>query len=282
MLETEALLELGDLAIQGVGIGRVALEHLDRHWTAIGGTKQAVDDLLFALLAITGVAVLRQLTMPPFNVAGGDVVEHQATAFEMMLGQRPLHGLLTPIEPIQRVIERGFIDRAQAKHLTQAGGGGQRRERPCGGEFRRWCCKSGNDHGNDQVPVAVAARTEHAIQADLPQRAEDGGNMAVRERALDREDRLLGRQDRAALEQRLEALDEFGRPIGEIEDGAFLDLAVIAIRFTQQDGGQRVSIGHGFDVHGLTLPQTTSSSRTIIANYMATNFKLTQDIVSNQ
>ncbi len=70
--------------------------------------------------------------------------------------------------------------------------------------------------------------------------------MAVGERALD-----------PALEPRLEDLGEFGRPLGEIEDGAFFDLAVIALGAAQQDGGRRVPMGHDFDVHRHTQPTAT-------------------------
>jgi hypothetical protein len=49
--------------------------------------------------------------------------------------------------------------------------------------------------------------------------------MAVGQRALDGEDGLVFWNDGAALEQGLEACDEFGRPVGEIEERAFFDLA---------------------------------------------------------
>ena len=74
--------------------------------------------------------------------------------------------------------------------------------------------------------------------------------MAVRQRPFDGDGVLAGRQHDAALEQRAQALDQGRRPIAEIEQGALLDLSVDAIAFAQQDGGRRIAVGHGLDVHG--------------------------------
>ena len=54
----------------------------------------------------------------------------------------------------------------------------------------------------------------------------------------------------AALEQHAQALDERRGPFGEVGEGAFLDLAALAPAFAQEDGGRRVAVGDGFDVHG--------------------------------
>ena len=52
------------------------------------------------------------------------------------------------------------------------------------------------------------------------------------------------------FEKGAKPLDEFGRPVGEIEQRAFFDLTVLAIGFAQEDGGRRVPVGDGFDIHG--------------------------------
>ena len=74
--------------------------------------------------------------------------------------------------------------------------------------------------------------------------------MSVRQRAVDRHRPLLGGDDLAALEQGAESFDQILRPIGQIGQGPFLDLAVFAIGLPQQDGGQRVAVGYGLDIHG--------------------------------
>ena len=134
---------------------------------------------------------------------------------------------LPSVEPVEGAVERILVDFAEAEDLAQAGGGGQRRERLGGGEFRRWRSQSGHDHGDHQSAVAMAGGTEEAIEADGSKGAEDGGDMAVGQRPLDGEDGLILGNDGAALEQGLEAFDQLGRPVGEIEQGAFFDLAVV-------------------------------------------------------
>src|SRR3954462_9122964 len=51
-----------------------------------------------------------------------------------------------------------------------------------------------------------------------------------------------GRDDGAALEQGLEALEEFGRPVSEVEEGALLDLSALAVGLAQQDGRGRAAV----------------------------------------
>jgi hypothetical protein len=115
----------------------------------------------------------------------------------------------------------------------------------------------------------MAGGTEETIEADGLERAEDGGDMAVGQRPLDGEDRLILGNDGAALERGPEAFDEFGRPVGEIEERAFLDLAVVAIGFAQQDGGRRVTVRNGFDVQGRIIQEFTINKRGNITIYMA-------------
>ncbi len=67
-------------------IGGIAVEHLDRHRTAVGGTQQADHPLRTIAAMIAAVAVLRQFAAPPFQVRGGDVVGQQGTIREMATG----------------------------------------------------------------------------------------------------------------------------------------------------------------------------------------------------
>src|SRR6187431_1013239 len=39
-------------------------------------------------------------------------------------------------------------------------------------------------------------------------------------------------------------------PVGQIADGAFTNLAVLTVALAQEDGGGRVPVGDGFDIHG--------------------------------
>ena len=74
------------------------------------------------------------------------------------------------------------------------------------------------------------------VEADFPRGAEGGGGMAVRQRAGDGKGVAIRGDDGAALEHAAQALDVGGRPIGEVAERAFPDLAVLAVAFAQQDG----------------------------------------------
>ena len=54
----------------------------------------------------------------------------------------------------------------------------------------------------------------------------------------------------ALLGQNAKTLDQFGGPLGEVGKSAFLDLAVLAVGRTREDGGGRVTVGDSFDIHG--------------------------------
>jgi hypothetical protein len=59
---------------------------------------------------------------------------------------------------------------------------GGRIEHAGGGELGGRRNQPGHDHGNDEITRPVASWTEHAVEADVTQRAEHGGDMAVRQR----------------------------------------------------------------------------------------------------
>jgi hypothetical protein len=96
--------------------------------------------------------------------------------------------------------------------------------------------------------------------------------MAVRQGAADGEDLWggWGRDDGAALEEGLEALDQVGGPVGKVAQGALLDLGALAIGLAQQDGGRRVAVGDSLDVHGHMVPQTPWLYKSKLRIYMAT------------
>src|ERR1700739_2189951 len=71
---------------------------------------------------------------------------------------------------------------------------------------------------------------------------------------------LIVRRHLAALEQGAQSFDDLGRPIGQVGNGALLDLAGVAIALAQQDRGRRVSVGDRFDIHGTTVPQSTQNN----------------------
>ena len=106
------------------------------------------------------------------------------------------------------------------------------------------------------VAAFEAGATQHAVQSDGAQRAQHSRYGAVRQAAA-HDDRLSVGGDRcAALEQGAQPFDELGRPIGQVGEGAFFDLAGVAIALAQEDRGRRCAIGDRFDIHGFMIPQS--------------------------
>ena len=69
--KTESIAELIDLGRDGLGIGGVAVKHLDRDGASLGIGEQAKDDLQFTGLIVAGVAELGKRTVAAFEVGGG-------------------------------------------------------------------------------------------------------------------------------------------------------------------------------------------------------------------
>jgi hypothetical protein len=90
----------------------------------------------------------------------------------------------------------------------------------------------------DEVPAAVARRSDQPIEADLARRGERCGGGAMRQGADDADRRLVARDDCAAFQQRLEAGDMLARPVGQVQERALLDLAALAVALAQEDGGR--------------------------------------------
>ena len=220
MRQREALLDLVDLRGERARIGGVALEYLDRHRAAVRRAQQAVDDLQLALLAVAVVAALRQFAAAPLHIARRHVVEHQHAVPQVLAGERRLDRRLALPEPVERDIELVLVDRPQTEDLAKAGSRGERVEHAGGGELGGRRNQPRHDHRDDEVTTTVATRPEQTIESDVAQGAEYGRDMAVRQCAAHHDGLLTGRRDFPALEQRAQASDDLGRPIGQIGDRA--------------------------------------------------------------
>ena len=250
MVEVEALLELVDLARQRHRIGGVAVEHLDGNRAAVGGAEQAVDDLQRALAAVAAVATLGKRAAAPFHVARRDVVEHERAVGEMAFGQSGLDGGLTLQQPVQRGVEFVLVDLAEAEHLAEARGGGCGGQRTGGGELGCGFEDPTDQQRKHEIAAAIAVGAEDTVKADPAGGAESGGDVAVRQAADDGEGVALGGDDGAAFEHAAQTFDVGRRPVGEVAEGTFTDLAVLAVALAQENGRGRVPVGDGFDIHG--------------------------------
>ena len=121
-----------------------------------------------------------------------------------------------------------------------------------GGELGSRAEDAGEDQSQGKITHSGAA-TEQAIEADLACEGAHGGDVAVGLGAHDVEGIVEGGDGEAALEQDAQALDEVCGPLGEVGEGAFFDLAVLAVGLAEQDGGGRGAVGDGLDVHDYLL-----------------------------
>src|ERR1700749_2602150 len=74
--------------------------------------------------------------------------------------------------------------------------------------------------------------------------------MAMRQCADDLQRLGARRHNHAALEQGAQSLDPLARPIGQVQQGPLLDLAILAVGLAQQDGRRRIAVRDALDVHG--------------------------------
>jgi hypothetical protein len=91
---------------------------------------------------------------------------------------------------------------------------------------------------------------DEAVEMQLAHSAEDGGDVAVRAGAEDVESlRQRGSEDSGALQDGAERIDFGWRPVGEIGDGAVVDLAVFAEALAEEDSGRGAAVRDDSDVH---------------------------------
>src|SRR6516165_1259702 len=96
-----------------------------------------------------------------------------------------------------------------------------------GGELGAGIEQAADDEGQDQVATAVALGAKQAVEANLARRAKRGGDVPMRQRADDGNGVLILGDDGAALQQHFEPGDTLVRPVGEVQQGALLDLAAV-------------------------------------------------------
>jgi hypothetical protein len=167
----------------------------------------------------------------------------------MTLGQSGLDGGLACQQPVECCVEFVVIDLTETERFAEAAGRGGGGERPGGGELGDRVENAADQQGEDQVAAAVAVRPEDAVEADLARRAEGGRDVAVRQAAGNGNGVMLGRDDGTALEHTTQAFDVSRRPAGKVAERAFADPAFVAVALAQKDGGRRIPVRDGFDIH---------------------------------
>ena len=106
----------------GVGVGGVAVEHLDGDRTPVAVAQQSEHDLELVAPAVARVPTLGQWTASPFKVSGSQVVEHQRAVAQVASGQTLLDGALALEQPVHGGVELVFVDALDAEHLGEVDG----------------------------------------------------------------------------------------------------------------------------------------------------------------
>jgi hypothetical protein len=148
------------------------------------------------------------------------------------------------------LVEFVLGDGVEMEQLAQRAAEGIGMKSAGGGEFGCGLQHASCDHGHDEIAIAVGVLIEEAVEMQLAQSAEDSGDVAVRAGTDDVEGlRERSTEGSGALQDGAQGIDFGGGPVGEIGDGAVVDLAVFAEAFAEEDGGWGVAVGDDGDVH---------------------------------
>ena len=143
----------------------------------------------------------------------------------MSLGQPGLDRGLALQQPVQGGVQFVLVYLAQPEAVGEAVGGGRWGQAPRGGQLRARVEDAGHDHGGHQVALAAAARCDQRFQPALAQSPEDGRDVPVGQRAHDLEGvGQGGLGGRPRFEGAPHGVDGMGRQLGEVGEGAFVDL----------------------------------------------------------
>ena len=252
LAESEAVPQFFDLGGDGLGVGGVPGEDLDRDRAAFAGAEQPEDDLEGAALSVAAVSAPGQGAPAPLEVGGGEVVEDEGVVAQVPGGQPVLDGFLAGAEPVEGVVEFVLLDFAEIEEGSQGGGGGAGVEGAGGGEFGAGVEDAGADEGEGEAAEAGGDAVEQGREAEAAEGSEDGGGMSVGEGAADLEG-VFGGDQGLALEEAVEGFDSGGVSaveFGEVGEGAFLGDSVFAVGLAEEDGGQGVAVGDVVDEHG--------------------------------
>jgi hypothetical protein len=141
---------------------------------------------------------------------------------------------------------------------------------PSGGELGAGIEQALHDHRHAKLPSAAGLGGEQGVETEAAQRAERGGDGAVGAGAQDLEGILEGRGwRRLALEDLAEGLDALGRPVGEVGEGAVLDLRAFAEALAQEDRRGGAAVGDGDHVHDFIMK---SPSKGVKSPYIPTRW----------
>jgi hypothetical protein len=113
--------------------------------------------------------------------------------------------------------------------------------------------------------MAAGLFIDDGVEMQSLESAEDSGDMAVRAGADDVESlRKRGADGSSAFQDRAESVDLSGWPMGDVGEGAVVDLAVTAEGFAKEYGGRGVTVGYGGDVHAYMIHKNIINTSLIL------------------
>ena len=237
-VELEALAQLLDLGGQRRRVSGIALEHLNSDGAAIGGTQQAEDDLRLVALSVAAVTVTGEFAASSFEVGRGEIVEHEAAVLEMLVRERGLDVRLRLTEPVKGGVEFVFVDVSKAEDGAEGMCGGVLAELSGGCELCRGFDDARDDHREGELGEPFGFARQQSVEAEFARHSEDGGDMPVRQRALDLEPLGGVGQTGLALQEAAQGLELVGGPMCQIGQGSGLDAVAIAVALAQEHGGR--------------------------------------------
>ena len=117
--QPEPVFEFVDLGGQGLRVGGVALEHLDRDRYPGGRAQQPVDDLQPPFHPVSGVPDRPQRAGAALKRRRGHVIEHQRPLGQMPRGKGVFDGVFAGQRPVHRGIQVVLVTAAHTEHLPQ-------------------------------------------------------------------------------------------------------------------------------------------------------------------
>ena len=157
---------------------------------------------------VFGVADGAQRAGAALERGGGDVIQHQGAAAQVPGGQRVLDLLLPVMQVVHRRVQVILIAAAQVQDLAQGARRGLLPQPAGDGQLGVRRDHLRDRHRDYQVPVPGRHGVDQLVEAELAGRAQDGGDVAVRQAAGDLE-RLVegGGGRRLALEHPGQGVD---------------------------------------------------------------------------
>ena len=246
-------------------VARVAGAHLHRHRTTLRIRQHAVRNAR-QLLPIPVVTTPSQHAGLPLVRARRQVDERQASLAKMPSRQLRLDPTLPLHQPVQSPIQLVHVGALHPTLLPQRAARPRPRRRQLGARVKHPL----RDHCLHQVALPTPSRTEKAGHPQPAHRGEHRLGVAVRERPLDREQRLR-RDQPLAPEHAAQGLDLLGGPVGEVGEGALVDLLPLASGDTEQNRGWRGAVGDDVDVHGINRVLKKTNVKHMTYQYMGLN-----------